>query len=165
MMRRGWRPVLMLVSLLVVLGVWFAPPFSPSSTLAGQAAATGQPSTRNGEWPHYNGDLRGSRYSPLDQINASNFSKLEVAWRFKTDSLRAVPRIQARRHAADGQGRALHDGRHAPVGHRARREDRRADLVAQPARRQARRRRRRASCRAAASRTGPTARATSASST
>ena len=24
---------------------------------------------------------------PLDQINASNFSKLEVAWRFKTDSL------------------------------------------------------------------------------
>ncbi len=25
--------------------------------------------------------------APLDQINASNFSKLEVAWRFKTDSL------------------------------------------------------------------------------
>ena len=29
----------------------------------------------------------GSRYRPLDQINASNFSKLEVAWRFKTDSI------------------------------------------------------------------------------
>ena len=32
-------------------------------------------------------DLAGTRYRPLDQINASNFSKLEVAWRFKTDSI------------------------------------------------------------------------------
>ena len=46
-----------------------------------------QPSTRTGEWPHYNGDIRGTRYSPLDQINTSNFGKLEVAWRFKTDNL------------------------------------------------------------------------------
>ena len=46
-----------------------------------------QPSTKSGEWPHYNGDIHGTRYSPLDQINASNFGKLEVAWRFKTDSL------------------------------------------------------------------------------
>ena len=35
----------------------------------------------------YTADLRGSKYSPLDQINASNFNKLEVAWRFKTDNL------------------------------------------------------------------------------
>ena len=42
-------------------------------------------STANGDWPSYNGDVRGSRYSPLDQINASNFSKLEVAWSLKTD--------------------------------------------------------------------------------
>src|SRR5439155_11082991 len=32
-------------------------------------------------------DLANSKYRPLDQINASNFSKLELAWRFKTDSL------------------------------------------------------------------------------
>jgi quinoprotein glucose dehydrogenase len=50
-----------------------------------------QPSTRDGEWPHYAGDLRGTRYSPLDQINASNFNKLEVAWRFKTDNLGTRP--------------------------------------------------------------------------
>jgi quinoprotein glucose dehydrogenase len=50
-----------------------------------------QPSTRNGEWPHYTGDLRGSRYSPLDQINASNFSKLEMAWRFKPDNFGPGP--------------------------------------------------------------------------
>ena len=41
--------------------------------------------TSNGEWPTYTGDLRGSRYSPLSQINASNFKDLEIAWRLKTD--------------------------------------------------------------------------------
>ena len=41
----------------------------------------------NIDWPLYAGDLAGSRYKPLDQINASNFSKLEVAWRFKTDNI------------------------------------------------------------------------------
>ena len=45
------------------------------------------PSTAQGAWPEYNGDGRGSRYSPLDQIDASNFSDLELAWRFKTDNL------------------------------------------------------------------------------
>ncbi|HYK61731.1 MAG TPA: PQQ-binding-like beta-propeller repeat protein [Bryobacteraceae bacterium] len=50
-----------------------------------------QPSTKNGEWPYYTADLKGTKYSPLDQINASNFSKLEVAWRFKTDNLGPRP--------------------------------------------------------------------------
>src|SRR5690349_3678581 len=59
--------------------------------VTGQAGNTGQPSTRNGEWPMYTADLRGSKYSPLDQINAQNFNKLEVAWRFKTDSLGPRP--------------------------------------------------------------------------
>jgi quinoprotein glucose dehydrogenase len=55
----------------------------------GQSASP--PSTKNGEWPAYTGDIKGTRYSPLDQINASNFNKLEVAWRFKTDSLGTRP--------------------------------------------------------------------------
>jgi len=42
---------------------------------------------KDGEWPSYAADLAGTRYRPLDQINASNFSKLEVAWTFKTDSI------------------------------------------------------------------------------
>ena len=105
------------------------------------------------------------KYSPLDQINAANFSKLEVAWRFKTDSLGPRPEYKLEGTPLDGQRRALHDRRHAALGRRARRQDRRADLGAQPARRQARRRLRRASCRAAACRTGPTAAATIASST
>ncbi len=57
--------------------------------VAGQGG--GQPSTSRGEWPHYTADVKGTRYSPLDQITAANFNKLEVAWRFKTDSLGPYP--------------------------------------------------------------------------
>ena len=46
------------------------------------------------EWPTYNADLKGTRYRPLDQINATNFSKLEVAWRFKTDSIGNRPEFK-----------------------------------------------------------------------
>src|SRR5262245_55083769 len=55
----------------------------------GQAGS--MPSTKNGEWPMYTADLRGSKYSPLDQIDASNFNKLQVAWTFKTDKLGPSP--------------------------------------------------------------------------
>jgi len=55
------------------------------------AAQTG---AKNGEWQTYGGDLGSTRYSPLDQINASNFNQLEVAWRFKTDSFGPRPEFQ-----------------------------------------------------------------------
>src|SRR5215510_9958791 len=55
---------------------------------------TWSPSTKNGDWPHYTGDLTGARYSPLDQINAENFNKLEVAWRFKTDNMGTRPEFK-----------------------------------------------------------------------
>ncbi len=53
--------------------------------------ASGQSPAKDGEWPTYNADLAGTRYRPLDQINATNFSNLEVAWRFKTDNLGPFP--------------------------------------------------------------------------
>ncbi|MFP6584354.1 MAG: pyrroloquinoline quinone-dependent dehydrogenase [Candidatus Hydrogenedentota bacterium] len=40
--------------------------------------------TTNGEWRSYGGDLASSKYSPLDQINADNFSNLEIAFRWKS---------------------------------------------------------------------------------
>jgi len=70
-------------ALLVVGFLWM------TARVSGQSA--GQPSTKNGEWPYYTADLKGTRYSPLDQINGSNFNKLEVAWRFKTDNLGPFP--------------------------------------------------------------------------
>jgi quinoprotein glucose dehydrogenase len=53
------------------------------------AARPGVPGA--GDWPQYANDVRGTKYSPLDQINASNFNSLEVAWRFKTDILGPRP--------------------------------------------------------------------------
>jgi quinoprotein glucose dehydrogenase len=72
---------------------------SALATSIALATAAGQKSvvpmtTSKGEWPSYTGDTRGSRYSPLDQISANNFSTLEVAWRFKTDSLGPRPEFK-----------------------------------------------------------------------
>jgi quinoprotein glucose dehydrogenase len=39
----------------------------------------------------YAADAKGTRYMPLDQIDASNFSKLELAWRFSTNNLGPRP--------------------------------------------------------------------------
>ena len=36
----------------------------------------------NLDWEDYNGNRGAQRYSPLDQINASNVHQLEIAWRF-----------------------------------------------------------------------------------
>ncbi len=47
--------------------------------------ARAQTGAKGGEWRTYGGDLGSTRYAPLDQINAGNFGKLQVAWRFKTD--------------------------------------------------------------------------------
>ena len=38
--------------------------------------------TENGEWRSYSGNIAGQKYSPLDQIDASNFNDLEIAWRW-----------------------------------------------------------------------------------
>src|SRR2546428_3556403 len=51
----------------------------------------GQSGTKNGEWSTYGADFGSTRYSPLDQINRTNFSNLEIAWRFKTDNLGPRP--------------------------------------------------------------------------
>ena len=72
------------VAMLALALTWVAPKISGQTPSA-------FPSTKNGEWPLYTADLRGSKYSPLDQINAANFNKLEVAWRFKTDNLGTRP--------------------------------------------------------------------------
>jgi quinoprotein glucose dehydrogenase len=75
----NWKNVLLFVLTLAVGLLPFAPP------------AKAQSRAKDGEWPTYGADLGNSRYRPFDQINASNFSKLVVAWRFKTDSLGTRP--------------------------------------------------------------------------
>ena len=66
---------------------------SAAAIAAGYAPALAQ-AAPDTEWRHYGGDLANRRYAPLDQINAANFNKLEVAWRFKPDALGARREFQ-----------------------------------------------------------------------
>jgi len=50
-----------------------------------------QSGAKNGEWTTYGADLGNTHYSPLDQIHAGNFNKLQVAWRLKTDNFGPRP--------------------------------------------------------------------------
>jgi len=68
---RGWRTW----GLTIVLGACV-------SGAADVHAQRGAPST--GEWPTYGGDLGSTKYSPLAQIDRSNFSSLKVAWRWQS---------------------------------------------------------------------------------
>ena len=54
------------------------------------SSALGQ-GTENGEWRSYGGDIKNTRYSPLDQIDASNFDELEIAWRIKMSNFGPNP--------------------------------------------------------------------------
>lgn len=63
----------------MILGVAMA------STLMAQTGA------KNGEWRSYGGDTANTRYSPLDQIDGSNFNKLQLAWHFRTENLGPRP--------------------------------------------------------------------------
>ena len=54
-----------------------------STPLAGAAQG---PGTEGGQWPYLGGDAWHTRYTPADEINASNFGDLEVAWRWNAAS-------------------------------------------------------------------------------
>jgi quinoprotein glucose dehydrogenase len=84
MMSRTALKTVSAIAVLAAAAAWWVAP-----GVAGQASP--MPSTKSGDWTHYTADVRGSRYSPLDQITPANFSKLEVAWRFKTDNLGTRP--------------------------------------------------------------------------
>ena len=129
-MKRTAVRVVPAVALLALGVAMFAP------RLQGQN--TGQPSTKNGEWPMYTADLRGSKYSPLDQINATNFSKLEVAWRFKTDNLGPRPenKLEGTPIMVKGTVYATAGTRRAVVA--LEREDRRDEVDVRAGRRRAR---------------------------
>ncbi len=55
----------------------------------GTPAAT-QQAAPDANWRSYGGEITNTRYSPLSQIDAGNFSKLQVAWTFSTANLGPV---------------------------------------------------------------------------
>jgi quinoprotein glucose dehydrogenase len=63
-----------------------------TGSLAAQSAPS--PSSPVGQWRHYHGDLRGSRYSPLAQITRENVRNLRVAWTWKSDNFGTPPEFK-----------------------------------------------------------------------
>ncbi|MFH1068023.1 MAG: pyrroloquinoline quinone-dependent dehydrogenase, partial [Candidatus Glassbacteria bacterium] len=69
--------------------------FLPALVALGLAGCSRQPGgtsgTGNVDWPVYGGDLQGTRYSALDQINRENVGRLEPAWVLSTGDRRDDP--------------------------------------------------------------------------
>ena len=78
-------------SIVLALGVL---PAAVAGQPAGDEPAYRTLTTEQGEWPSYGGDAGHTRYSPLDEIDASNFGDLEPAWRFGTDNLGPAPEFK-----------------------------------------------------------------------
>ncbi len=70
---------------LAILGIANALNIAPALAAEGGA---------NVDWTTYAGNWDASKYKPLDQINASNFNKLEIVWRFKTDHIGNRPEFK-----------------------------------------------------------------------
>ena len=64
--------------------------------LAVSGEGKAQVGPNGGEWPVYGGDLGSTRYSPLDQIDASNVGELEIAWRWSARNFGPNPEANYR---------------------------------------------------------------------
>ncbi len=92
----GLRMVLMtvarfLLGVLVVVSAW------PVASVAREEAGVEGSELRSTDWPSFGNDRSNTRYAPLDQIDASNFDQLEIAWRWESISQRVKaenPRIK-----------------------------------------------------------------------
>jgi quinoprotein glucose dehydrogenase len=61
-------------------------------TVISMTPAFGQHGTAaDGEWRVNGGDTGSTRYSPLDQINATNVKNLQVVWRWKAQNMGPTP--------------------------------------------------------------------------
>ena len=56
----------------------------PMRALAQQEGPWQTYGTENGEWRSYAGNIAGQKYSPLDQIDETNFADLTIAWRWQS---------------------------------------------------------------------------------
>ena len=87
---------------MTLLPVLLATVAADARAQAGGAAGPWQTyDTSNGEWRSYAGDIRGTKYSPLDQIDAGNFADLEIVWEWTT-----VDRFVSRTTPGGGEWRA-----------------------------------------------------------
>ena len=79
---QNWSLTVAVVGVTALVSVWTAGSAAPRAEA--QTSRVQDPQT---QWRHINGDAGATRYSPLTQIDATNFERLKVAWEWKgTDS-------------------------------------------------------------------------------
>ena len=88
--------VVLAVSALAAALLPLAPTLSAQAMMPAGAAGGGAPQAASlvrgnapGEWRYWGGDAHSTRYSPLDQINADNFSTLQMAWQWNAGTFGA----------------------------------------------------------------------------
>jgi len=67
-------------------GLYLTLAFSVLLAVPASLVAQRSTGTENGEWRFLGGDAAHTRSSPLDQVDASNFEDLEVAWIWRADN-------------------------------------------------------------------------------
>jgi quinoprotein glucose dehydrogenase len=73
---KGEKPMRIRASVVSLLGLCLLGP--------GTSPGLAQYGARDGEWRSYAGDHGSTKYAPLDQIDADNFSDLRIAWRWRS---------------------------------------------------------------------------------
>ena len=88
--------VVLAVSALAAALLPLAPTLPAQAMMPAGAAGGGAPQAASlvrgnapGEWRYWGGDAHSTRYSPLDQINADNFSTLQMAWQWNAGTFGA----------------------------------------------------------------------------
>jgi quinoprotein glucose dehydrogenase len=61
-----------------------APLLFAASLLGFSLCASAQHGVTDGQWPTYGGDAGSTKYTSLSQINADNFERLAIAWRWQS---------------------------------------------------------------------------------
>jgi mono/diheme cytochrome c family protein len=110
----------------------FHPGAGNHGTISGGAVKTAT-AGRTAEWRYYGGDAGSTKYSPLDQIDASNVGKLHIAWSWQARRISAgTAEFNWEATPLMVGGRLYTDGGHAARCRRARRRHR-GDSVDVPA--------------------------------
>src|SRR5262245_19429346 len=84
-LRRGWIVGRVVCSLLGRLGQAMSARArcADLSAAARSAQVKARATSEGADWPTYNRDLAGTRYSPLTQINTTNVATLVQAWSYR----------------------------------------------------------------------------------
>jgi PQQ-dependent dehydrogenase (methanol/ethanol family) len=73
-----------LACVIAALALWCLDAVAATPVASGASAPASSASAPSGDWPFVGHDTQGTRFSPLDQINAGNVGSLKLAFSFPT---------------------------------------------------------------------------------